>query len=92
MAIDALPATYSVYSCENDHNSGGPLPVGNFLIEHWLCMYRFFVSLVPAVAVLGIALIAMGEDIGADMCLRAFGHLVRGHTCQFYPHTQYGVL
>ncbi|KAI0242456.1 26S proteasome non-ATPase regulatory subunit 2 [Lamellibrachia satsuma] len=30
-----------------------------------------------AVAVLGIALIAMGEDIGADMCLRSFGHLLR---------------
>ena len=29
-----------------------------------------------AVAVLGIALIAMGEDIGADMSYRTFGHLV----------------
>ncbi len=29
-----------------------------------------------AVAVLGIALIAMGEDIGADMTYRSFGHLV----------------
>lgn len=29
-----------------------------------------------AVAVLGIALIAMGEDIGAEMSFRAFGHLV----------------
>ncbi|VDM46040.1 unnamed protein product [Toxocara canis] len=29
-----------------------------------------------AVAVLGIGLIAMGEDIGSQMCLRMFGHLV----------------
>uniref|UniRef100_A0A8C8CD71 26S proteasome non-ATPase regulatory subunit 2 n=1 Tax=Oncorhynchus tshawytscha TaxID=74940 RepID=A0A8C8CD71_ONCTS len=29
------------------------------------------------VAVLGIALIAMGEEIGSEMALRAFGHLVR---------------
>ena len=28
------------------------------------------------IAVLGIALIAMGEDIGTDMALRAFNHLV----------------
>jgi len=32
---------------------------------------------VVAVAVLGIALIAMGEDIGTDMSFRSFGHLVR---------------
>ncbi|KAG8239121.1 hypothetical protein J437_LFUL018065 [Ladona fulva] len=30
-----------------------------------------------AIAVLGIALIAMGEDIGADMAFRTFGHLLR---------------
>lgn len=30
-----------------------------------------------AVAVLGIALVAMGEDIGADMTYRAYGHLLR---------------
>lgn len=29
-----------------------------------------------AVAVLGIALISMGEDIGSDMAFRTFGHLV----------------
>lgn len=29
------------------------------------------------VAVLGIALIAMGEEIGAEMALRTFGHLLR---------------
>ena len=29
-----------------------------------------------SVAVLGIALIAMGEDIGAEMSLRQFSHLV----------------
>lgn len=28
------------------------------------------------VAVLGLALIAMGEDIGAEMCFRSFSHLV----------------
>lgn len=28
------------------------------------------------VAVIGIALIAMGEDIGSEMCFRSFGHLV----------------
>ena len=30
-----------------------------------------------AISVLGIALIAMGEDIGAEMALRTFNHLVR---------------
>src|SRR4051812_12262500 len=30
-----------------------------------------------AFAVLGVALIAMGEDIGAEMALRMFNHLVR---------------
>lgn len=29
-----------------------------------------------AAAVLGIAMIAMGEEIGAEMALRSFGHLV----------------
>ena len=29
-----------------------------------------------AICVLGIALIAMGEDIGAEMALRTFNHLV----------------
>jgi len=29
-----------------------------------------------AMAVLGIALIAMGEDVGGDMSFRAMGHLV----------------
>lgn len=32
------------------------------------------------VAVLGIALIAMGEEIGAEMALRTFGHLVSDGT------------
>lgn len=32
-----------------------------------------------AVSVLGIALIAMGEEIGSEMALRTFNHLVRGH-------------
>lgn len=30
------------------------------------------------VAVIGIALVAMGEDIGSEMCFRSFGHLVSG--------------
>ena len=36
-----------------------------------------------AVTVLGIALVAMGEDIGAEMSLRTFSHLVSN--CS-YPH------
>jgi 26S proteasome regulatory subunit N1 len=32
-----------------------------------------------AFAVLGIALVAMGEDVGADMSLRQFNHLVRSY-------------
>lgn len=31
-----------------------------------------------AISVLGIALIAMGEEIGAEMALRTFNHLVKG--------------
>jgi 26S proteasome regulatory subunit N1 len=30
-----------------------------------------------AFAVIGIALVAMGEDVGAEMSLRQFNHLVR---------------
>ena len=36
--------------------------------------YSYFSS--QGVAVLGIALIAMGEEIGSEMALRTFGHLV----------------
>ena len=38
-------------------------------------------------AVLGIALIAMGEDIGGEMSLRTFNHLVRqrGAWYEFFP-------
>lgn len=40
-------------------------------IKPWiLCLLR------QGVAVLGIALIAMGEEIGSEMALRTFGHLV----------------
>jgi len=35
-----------------------------------------YILLAVAIAVIGIALIAMGEDIGADMSFRTFGHLV----------------
>ena len=28
------------------------------------------------IAVLGVALVSMGEDIGSDMSIRSFGHLV----------------
>ena len=41
-------------------------------------------------AVLGIALLAMGEDVGAEMSLRQFNHLVC-HPCSLTPfakHTQ----
>ena len=31
------------------------------------------------IAVLGIALIAMGEEIGVEMALRSYSHLVRQH-------------
>ena len=34
-------------------------------------------SMQQAVSVLGLALIAMGEDIGSEMILRTFGHLMR---------------
>ena len=36
-----------------------------------------------AVTVLGIALVAMGEDIGGEMTLRTFSHLVGIYTVQF---------
>ena len=34
-----------------------------------------------AIAVLGIAMVAMGEDVGAEMSLRQFNHLVRLRPC-----------
>jgi len=34
-------------------------------------------SMQQAVAVLGLALVAMGEDIGSEMLFRSFGHLLR---------------
>jgi 26S proteasome regulatory subunit N1 len=36
-----------------------------------------------ALAVLGIALVAMGEEVGAEMCLRQFSHLVRCAASRF---------
>ena len=39
------------------------------------------------VAVLGIALIAMGEEIGSQMALRTFSHLVSGMTGAFSTTT-----
>lgn len=30
-----------------------------------------------SVAVLGLAMVAMGEELGAEMCMRAFGHLLQ---------------
>lgn len=38
-------------------------------------------DLFQAFAVIGIALIAMGEDIGAEMSLRQFNHLVSCSSC-----------
>jgi 26S proteasome regulatory subunit N1 len=35
-----------------------------------------------AFAVIGIALIAMGEEVGAAMCLRQFNHLVSPIPCE----------
>ena len=37
----------------------------------------FFFNTSVNLCVAGIALIAMGEDIGADMCFRQFGNLLR---------------
>ena len=36
------------------------------------------------VAVLGLALISMGEDIGSEMCYRSFSHLVSNLHSQFW--------
>lgn len=33
-----------------------------------------------AIAVIGISLISMGEEIGSEMAFRSFGHLVRVQT------------
>ena len=38
----------------------------------------------PSFAVIAIALIAMGEDIGAEMSLRQFNHLVSDYRLFFY--------
>jgi hypothetical protein len=38
---------------------------------------NLFDKFILAAAVLGIAMIAMGEEIGSEMALRSFGHLVR---------------
>ncbi|XP_042627671.1 26S proteasome non-ATPase regulatory subunit 2-like [Cyprinus carpio] len=48
----------------------------------WLCLsavseMRLILMMLQGVAVLGIALIAMGEEIGSEMALRTFGHLLR---------------
>ena len=37
------------------------------------------------VAVLGIALIAMGEEVGSEMSFRSMGHLVRFVTDHLFP-------
>lgn len=68
------------------HEESGCAPQDGFFFLHgtWV-RGEFFVpwaywALLPlqlqGVAVLGIALIAMGEEIGAEMALRTFGHLV----------------
>ena len=41
-----------------------------------MSLLGFLALILQGVAVLGIALIAMGEEIGAEMALRTFGHLV----------------
>lgn len=45
-----------------------------------------------AFAVLGIALVAMGEDIGAEMSLRQFNHLVSFTATLLLPHTKANML
>lgn len=46
-------------------------------LPHWLWLDLSYPELsFQGVAVLGIALIAMGEEIGSEMALRTFGHLV----------------
>lgn len=47
-------------------------------------------DLYQAFAVMGIALVAMGEDVGAEMALRTFSNLVSGHL-QTLSTYQYGV-
>ncbi|RXM95425.1 26S proteasome non-ATPase regulatory subunit 2 [Acipenser ruthenus] len=48
----------------------------NTLVD--ICAYAGrYLDFHTGVAVLGIALIAMGEEIGAEMALRTFGHLLR---------------
>ena len=42
-----------------------------------LCSVKYCCAVMfVAVAVLGVALIAMGEDIGSEMAFRSMGHLV----------------
>lgn len=53
-----------------------------FCIWGKICLFLCFP--LKGVAVLGIALIAMGEEIGSEMALRTFGHLVSSTAyCQF---------
>lgn len=57
------------------------LRVGTGAVRTWvlgwvLPVWRSAPVFPQGVAVLGIALIAMGEEIGAEMALRTFGHLV----------------
>lgn len=49
------------------------------------CKTVYYSASSQGVAVLGIALIAMGEEIGSEMALRTFGHLVSSSAahCQF---------
>ena len=39
-----------------------------------------------ALAVIGIALVSMGEDVGSDMSIRQFNHLVRSFFRFTIPH------
>ena len=45
-------------------------------VEDRSCYFSDF-STQQSIAVLGLALIAMGEDIGSEMLFRHFGHLLR---------------
>lgn len=56
------------------------------VVLYWGGKRKWFIliSSSQGVAVLGIALIAMGEEIGSEMALRTFGHLVSSTAyCQF---------
>lgn len=67
---DLLPRLYS------KHQLFPIISLYSRLYYGCLWSFVFFHFSSQGVAVLGIALIAMGEEIGSEMALRTFGHLV----------------